>query len=200
MAVTFFENPEGTREEILAATYRALCDHGYSELTISRIGEEFEKSPSLVYHHYESKDELVLECLEFMLEGFEEQMTDDIDEPRARLEEFFEWGLEADIKDDRKRFIVLLVELRSLASRNDAYRRHFTRSDRVFEQYLARVIESGIDGEVFNDCDPDRVATWVLTTLSGVMLRRSTQDHDPAWLKDVRTEIDAYLEARVYRE
>ncbi|MHC3438569.1 TetR/AcrR family transcriptional regulator [Natrialbaceae archaeon A-gly3] len=199
MAVTFFENPEGTREEILAATYRALCDHGYSELTISRIGEEFEKSPSLVYHHYESKDELVLECLEFMLEGFEEQMTDDIDEPRVRLEEFFEWVLEPDVEPERQSFIALLVELRALASREDAYRRHFTRSDRIFEQYLTRVVESGIDGGEFKDCDPERVATWVLTTLSGVMLRRSTQDHDPAWLENVRTEIDSYLEGRVYR-
>ena len=200
VAITYFNEPEGTREEILAATYRALCEHGYADLTISRIGEEFEKSPSLIYHHYESKDELVLECLEFMLDRFEHRATDDVDQPRERLEEFFEWVLEPNVRTERQQFIALLVELRSLASRDEDYRQHFLRSDHVFEQYLSDLIYSGIEQGEFRECDPERVAACIVTTLAGVMLRRSTHDPDSAWLKDVRREVHAYLELRVYHE
>jgi len=200
VSAEFFEDPDGTREQILAATYHTLCEHGYADLTISRIGEEFEKSPSLVYHHYESKDELVLECLEFMIDRFEHRTTDDVDQPRERLEEFFGWLLESNIEVERQQFIALLVELRTLASRDESYRRQFLRSDQVLERYLSNLLNSGIERGEFRECETEQVAAYVLTTLTGVMLRRSTHDIDPAWLEDVRAELEAYLEARVYRE
>lgn len=200
MPAEFFEDPDGTREQILAATYHTLCEHGYADLTISRIGEEFEKSPSLVYHHYESKDELVLECLEFMIDRFEHRTTDDVDQPRERLEGFFGWLLESNVEAERRQFIALLVELRSVANREENYRQHFLRSDQVFEQYISTLLYSGIEQGTFKDCNPEQVAAYIVTTLTGVMLRRSTHDTDPAWLEDVRAELEAYLEARVYRE
>ncbi|WP_144427216.1 TetR/AcrR family transcriptional regulator [Halolamina pelagica] len=82
----FLANPETTRESIMRATYLALCEHGYAGLTIQRIGECFEKSKSLLYHHYDDKDELLLAFLQFMLEEHESSVpeTDD-DGPRERL-------------------------------------------------------------------------------------------------------------------
>ncbi len=195
----FFDQPSGTREEILAATYHALHEHGYADLTIKRIGEVFEKSPSLVYRHYEGKDELVLACLEFMLDGFEQRMTDtDLEDPRRELEAFLAWTFEAEADDDGRRFLATLVELRSQASHDDAYREHFTRSDRVFERHLTSILEAGIERDVFRECDPARVATAIVTTLSGVMFRASTHEEPNAWLEDVRAELEAYLEARVF--
>ena len=38
-----------TQTAIMDATYRALCEHGYSNLTIDKIDAEFEKSKSLLY-------------------------------------------------------------------------------------------------------------------------------------------------------
>ncbi|MEF8774483.1 MAG: helix-turn-helix domain-containing protein, partial [Halobacteriales archaeon] len=56
----FDADAEDTDEALMAATYRALCEHGYADLTIQQIGAEFEKSTSLLYHHYDGKDELLV--------------------------------------------------------------------------------------------------------------------------------------------
>lgn len=191
-----FTDPQDTREQILAATYRTLKNRGYDDLTISAIGEEFEKSPSLVYRHYDSKDDLVLECLAYLLERFERDVTtDSITDPRGRLEDFLDWGLE-DATPDRLAFVAMIVELRSLAVHDEAYRDHFTRSDEVFATYLADVVEAGIESGDFRECDPDQVARTLVTTLSGAMVHHSTTEGD--WLEAVAAELETYVETRLY--
>ena len=201
MPGAFFEDPDDTREEILAATYRTLCEHGYADPTISLIGEEFEKSPSLIYHHYEGKDDLVRACLEFILDRFEDRMTGgEIEDPQAELEAFLAWLLVPAPDDDGDQFLATIVELRSRAIHDAAYREHFTRSDRVLETSLADLLEAGIERDLFRACDPDRVARTIATTLTGVMVRRSSDGGDGAWLDSVRTELEQYLTDRIYAE
>ncbi|MFD1562767.1 TetR/AcrR family transcriptional regulator [Haloarchaeobius amylolyticus] len=200
MTIDVFEEPADTREEILAATYRSLRDHGYAELTIKKIGTELERSPSLIYHHYEDKDALVLACLEYLLEYFEGELSDGkIDDPPARLEEVLEWWLATDADDEWMGFVTAMVELRTQAIRDPAYREHFTRSDRVFADSIAAVIRAGIETGDFQECDPEAVAATIQTTILGTVLRRSSTDGDD-WLDAVRDELGMYLRTRVYDE
>ena len=190
-----FEDPEGSREEILAATYRALHEYGYSDLTIQRIGDQFDKSTSLLYYHYENKDELVLETLEFLLDGFEAQFTtSEITEPREHLETLVERMCNSSAEQAH---LETLLELRARAIHDERYQRHFNRSDRVFEAHLADVIEAGIDSGEFRDVDPDAVATALVMFFNGIVLRRSTDDSD-AWVTRATSEIARYLEDRLY--
>lgn len=192
---TPFESPDGTREEILAATYRALCEHGYSELTVQRIGDEFERSTSLLYYHYENKDDLVLETLEFLLEAFESKFTtEEITAPRDQLETFFEELLDTSREEAH---LEALLELRARATREERYRKHFERSDRFFETYLSELIEAGIEAGEFRDVDPDAVATTLVTFLNGIVLHRSIESSDE-WIEGTETELLTYLEHRLY--
>lgn len=87
MTVTPFPGPSTTREETLAATYRALCKHGYTDPTLAVIGDELKNSKSLVYHHYEGKDDLVPARLEFILDYVERRSNGSgsvADDPRNR--------------------------------------------------------------------------------------------------------------------
>ena len=196
-----FENPASTREEILAAAYRAMCEHGYAELTMQKIGAEFDKSVSLVYHHYDDKDDLVLSCLEYMLGEFKDDVTSGpVEDPTAQLEEFVGWALDPELDPERRRFVTFLTELRAQACHDEAYRRHFTKSDDIFEAHLADVLRAGIDQGEFQECDPRQVAAAVTTLLSGAMHRRSTHDDESAWLSAVESELDGYLQQRVYRD
>lgn len=193
-----FAEPADTREQILAATYRTLCDRGYADLTISAIGEEFEKSPSLVYRHYDSKDDLVLECLQHMLDRFDRQLTDaDLTDPQERLAEVVALD-EDDGPPERQQFFSALVELRSRAVHDEAYREHFTRSDEQFVSHISEIVRAGIDQGVFRECDPEQVAQTLVTTLSGAMVRHATSADDD-WLGDFWAGLEAYLERCVYR-
>jgi len=141
-----FAEPADTRQAILGAAFRALCEHGYADLTIKRIGEEFDKSPSLVYHHYDGKDELLVDLLEFLLDGFEESVSSDAFDltPEERLDAYVAATIDPDsIAGEHGpdgRFMTVIVELRAQAATDDAYRDHFDRSDRVFGSFLERAV------------------------------------------------------------
>ncbi|MDR9381910.1 MAG: TetR/AcrR family transcriptional regulator [Natronomonas sp.] len=193
-----FEDPESTREEILAAAYRTLCEHGYADLTMERIGEEFDKSVSLVYHHYDGKDDLLLACLEFMLENYRA----DTDagppaDPREAMETVCDRLSLVDAPAEAQQFVRALVELRGQAPHNEAYRDYFTRSDRFFEAQIATIIQTGVEQGVFRAVDPERTARMIHTVLSGAFFRYATSVDD-AWLADIREELRAYNERTLY--
>ncbi|QFU82340.1 TetR/AcrR family transcriptional regulator [Natronorubrum aibiense] len=190
-----FVDPETTQDEILIATYRALSKYGYAELTISKIGDEFDKSPSLIYHHYEDKEALIFDCLEFMLEHFEASLVETtIEDPNEALINFLEVGMCLG-PDEPDQLIRTLTQLRARASHNDFYE-HFSRSDRVFQDHLEMIISEGIEEGKFQDCDPEQVATMLFTTLTGILYRRTTSDIEGG-IAPLRTELTHYLESRL---
>ena len=193
-----FGNPSTTREEILAATYRALQTHGYAELTIDRVGEEFEKSTSLIYHHFDDKDDMLLSCLEFMLDRFEDGHGGISINESGAMEEIIKSVLNAESTCEERSFIDSLVELRAQAAHNPEYRAHFDRSDRVLRDRLAAIVRAGINrGTYDQSCDPDAVADTIHTALIGAMVRRATTD-DTEWIDPVAAELRAYLRTQVY--
>jgi len=209
-----FAEPADTRQAILGAAFRALCEHGYADLTIKRIGEEFDKSPSLVYHHYDGKDELLVDLLEFLLDGFEESVAAGAFDltPRERLDAYVAATIDpesiAGEHGPDGRFMTVIVELRAQAATNDAYRDHFDRSDRVFGSFLERAVreaaaaereaaerdaartEGGSEGEA---ASPAEVASTLQTLATGGMLRWATTT-DRGWTGDTRRGIRRYLE------
>ncbi|WP_418284749.1 TetR/AcrR family transcriptional regulator [Halorubrum sp. DTA46] len=214
-----FAEPVDTRQAILGAAFRALCDHGYADLTISRIGEAFDKSPSLVYHHYDGKDELLVDLLGFLLDGFEASVgADEFDlSPRGRIDAYVSATLDPDSAADActpdAEFIRAIVELRAQAASDEAYREHFDHSDRVFGAFLETAVReaaadvAGNDGrgeqtlrgpEDLDPVDPEEVAATLQTLATGGMLRWATTT-DRAWVGPTRAGIDRYVDATLPR-
>jgi AcrR family transcriptional regulator len=191
---SFLESPDGTREEIMRATYLALCEHGYADLTIQRIGEEFPKSKSLIYHHYDGKDQLLRDFLSFMVERFEEGVPfEDAEGPDDHLDAVLDHALVTPLPERRREFTRAMIELRGQAAHDADYREHFTRHDRFFTERVAAIVEAGFEAGVFREVDPDAVATFLVATIHGAMVQRATSDADPA--ATVREGADAYVRA-----
>ena len=189
----FRGEPETTREAIMKATFHALCEHGYADLTIQRIADRFEKSKSLLYHHYDSKDDLLLDFLSFMLEEYERSMPQAWDEGAdAHLDEIFDRVFAEDIPDERREFERAMSELRAQAAHDDRYREHFTRHDTFFRDRLRAVVESGIEAGVFRDVDPEDVASFLHTVIGGELLHRSTADLNLT--SAVREQLRSYVD------
>lgn len=189
---SFLEDPADTREAIMKATYLALCEHGYAGLTIARIAEDFEKSKSLLYHHYESKDELLLDFVSFMIEGFERSVpAPETDAAADRLQRVFEHALGAMAADDSRDFLQALVELRAQAAHDARFREQFTDNDQLVHDRFVEIIESGIESGEFRAVDSDRVASLLLATLSGGINQQATSDIDQT--EAIREELDRYM-------
>lgn len=186
-----------TQAEMLRATYAALRTHGYAALTIQHIGAEFPKSKSLIYQHYDSKDELLVDFLEHMLDRFEARLDAvQPDDPQARLRMLFDQLLATPDPETDEAFIRTLTLLRGQAPANPAFRAHFTAVDAVTHTHIVAILEDGIDAGVFQAVDPDAVATTVLTMLNGALLRWATTDESPD-IVTLRQELDRYLAARL---
>jgi AcrR family transcriptional regulator len=191
----FLAEPGDTREELMGATYRALCAHGYADLTVDRIAAEFSKSKSLIYHHYDGKDDLLLDFLEFSLKHFEaglpfeEAATD----PDDHLRRVLDHVLATSLPEERREFAAAMVELRAQAAHDDRYRDAFATHDRFFRDRFAAIIEAGqADGVYASDVDPEAVATTLVTLVNGSMNRHVTGDGEHA--AAVRETIDDYLD------
>ena len=47
--------PDEPREQVIRATYRALCAHGYANLTMRDIADETDLSKAALHYHYDTK-------------------------------------------------------------------------------------------------------------------------------------------------
>jgi len=178
----------------MRATYLALCEHGYAGLTIQRIGESFEKSKSLLYHHYDDKDELLLAFLQFMLEEHESSVLETVDdEPRQQLDAVIDTVLPPALPPERREFTAAMVELRAQAAHDERYSEQFAEHDRLLRHHFVDVIEDGIEADVFHDVDAERAADFVVTTVTGAMTRRVTGGGDRA-ARTAREALDTYVD------
>ncbi|WP_435333397.1 TetR/AcrR family transcriptional regulator [Haloarchaeobius sp. TZWWS8] len=195
----FADAPEDTRAAIMRATYDALTQHGYANLTIQRIADEFEKSKSLLYHHYDGKDDLLVDFLQFMLEHFEAETTcRDCLTPGERLDALLDRVAPRELDDERHAFTSAMVELRVQASHDEAYREMFTKHDLVLRDRFADILRDGIDAGEFAAVDPEATADFVLAVVNGVRRQRVTRDDDGG-VTTARDQLDAVLVDRLER-
>jgi len=188
---TFFGEVSDTREEILEATYYALCEHGYAGLTISKIGTHFEKSQSLIYHHYDDKDGLLLDLLEYMLEQLERQVPF----PDAAPEEYIDVVVDEMFDETGSQggaFTQAVIELRAQAAHNEEYHELFRRSDDFIRKQLAQIIRTGADRGVFDVDDPKESAALFQTVLIGVQTARLTAD--TGTIAEAKAEFRRYVD------
>lgn len=193
-------DPDGdTRLEILAATYAAIDEHGYAALSIQDIADEFPKSKSLLYHHYDGKDDLLLDFLRFLQNRFETFAdVPDSEDPDEQLGAFLDLFVpreppEASTPaDDVAR---IYVQLRAQAVHDSEYSAVFREGDRRIRERLRTILEAGVvDGTFQSTIDPEHVADFLRYVISGAMIHRTTGDEaTPA----VRDELDDYLDEQV---
>lgn len=186
--------------EIMAAVYRALSKNGYPELTMSQIADEFEKSKSLLYYHYDGKEELLNDFFVYLCERLEatlvEQSTDD---PYEQLLALIDQILPAELDDEQLRFRQAFLEIRSQAPHNRSYHEQIERSDELVLDALTRTIERGIETGRFEPVDPERYAEFVFSTLYGAMQRGVTLE-DRETIERNRTALREQLERSLLRD
>jgi AcrR family transcriptional regulator len=173
---------EETREQIMRATYRALCDHGYASLTMQDIADEGDCSKSLLHYHFDTKEGLLVALLAHLLERFEERVSPADSDPRTQLVELVDGFLFGDDRsvEEHRAFHAALLELRAQAPHNDDFRAQLAENDAKVHATVAAVVERGIERGRFRDVDPERTAAHVLAAVQGARIRWVTLGDDTA--------------------
>jgi AcrR family transcriptional regulator len=183
-------------EDIMGATFRALCDHGYAELTMRDIAEESDRSKAALHYHYDDKEGLMLAFLDHLYERFHDRVggyatgeadrIDDadgsgapnaIDDPDAQLRAFVAAVLSPPHADDRREFRTALLEIKAQAPYQPAFQERIARFDALVTETVTDLVEAGQAAGVYRESvDPAHVAQFVLVTLDGAGARHVIAD------------------------
>jgi AcrR family transcriptional regulator len=192
-------DPENVNEEIMEATYHALSKHGYPNTSISMIADEFEKSRSLLYYHYEDKEDLLEDFLTYLLDQLEADLDEiDTDDPEEHLFEVVDRLLPEAVDDETFRFRRAILEIRSQAPYHETYHDQFERSDELFMTELVDTIERGIEEGQFRAVNSNEVADFIYSAAYGALERGVTLE-DPEVIERNRAQIDDYIESQLLK-
>ena len=123
---------EDSKTEIMEATYKALCKHGYANMTIEKIAEESEKGKSLIYYHFDDKEALILEFLNFMTENLEKEISEIDGQKIQRVEAILDMLLSRE--NDMWEFHKALIDIQGRAQFNENLAEKFQEIDEMIER------------------------------------------------------------------
>jgi len=153
------------------ATYRALCRHGFAEVTMQDIADETDHSKASLHYHYESKEDLFETFLEHLYGEFRATTADPPGEtPAEELVGLVRSVLSTD--DDSTSFTTAFLEIKAQAPYREGFRERLARFDRHTRERVADLVAEGVAaGEFPAETDPEAVASFVTTHLHGTWTR-----------------------------
>jgi AcrR family transcriptional regulator len=161
-----------TRTEIIDATNRALCEHGYADLTMQRIAAESSMTTAAIHYHFDTKEELLNAFLDDLVERFEAKLTCDATDPRERLTAFLDAVFApSEAETDADGFVVAVMELKAQAPYHDLFRDRFLDLDELMREVVAEIVRDGIEAGYFEASDVDELARLVTTLINGAHAR-----------------------------
>jgi AcrR family transcriptional regulator len=174
---------EGARDRILAAAVERIADEGIDGVRIARVAMEAGVSTSLVHYHFETREALLAEALEYSygLAGDVRIGEDEDDDGLAHMIHQllpYPGALERDW--------ILWVELWLRAIRYPELR---PTAKRLYERMREWLVE-GIGGSQADDVDPERVADRLMAVADGYGVRVLIGAMD---IEEARREIWASL-------
>jgi AcrR family transcriptional regulator len=192
--VTTTAAERGARERILAAAVERIASDGIDGVRIARIAMDAGVSTSLVHYHFETRDALLEQALEYSYElagdvrlgpeGDGENL-DTVERLAAMIDQFLPYPgvLERDW--------ILWVELWLRAVRHPEMRPTAARLYARMRDWFAEAITTGVErGELKGDLDPDRIADRILALADGYGVRVLFADME---IEHARSEMWAAL-------
>ncbi|AQL41240.1 TetR family transcriptional regulator [Halorientalis sp. IM1011] len=182
------------KTEIMEATYQALQKHGYDNLTIQDIADEFENSRTLLYYHYDGRDELLVDFLEYVLYEFLGSLPDEKQSARAELETLVEVLLPATLDEEVYRVQLAMFELRVNGPHDRDAREQYLRVDSELKDLLEDIFTRGLEAGEFADIEPAVEAELFLSLLTGTRTRRLTVYDPEESIHELRNAINTQIE------
>jgi len=184
--------PEESKQEIMDATYNALCKHGYADLSIQKIADESDKGKSLIYYHYNDKEDLMLAFLDYMGDHIKQDQIDlEETKPENRLDDFLDMALGIE-EDEQWEFHKAFLEVKAQAPHNSKFAEKFKQIDSLILDNITEILEE-LDVE-----EPDIIADILVSCIEGTVMRKvSTGDRDG--LETLKNSIKGIVEQHIVK-
>ena len=186
--------PDEPREQVIRATYRALCAHGYANLTMRDIADETDLSKAALHYHYDTKRDLLTTFLDTLASWYEGRLDDLAgDTAVERLRALFDECLSCE-DSDYPAFHTAMLEVKAQAPYEERYRTRLAAVDEVLTTRIRDVVAEGVDDGTFRDVDPAATAGLLADVLVGAHTRNVAVGRD---LEETRALLDGYVERQL---
>jgi AcrR family transcriptional regulator len=155
------------RDEILASTAEVVDRVGLAATRVTDVADALSVSPALVFYHFGTKDELIVEAFAYAVERDLGRLdkavargTDPVDQLRRALKSY---GPTGPAKGWR-----IWIDAWALAQREPEIRKVLRRMDDRWCDVLRGIVEAGVADRVFSCPDPDATVARVSAMLDGL--------------------------------
>ncbi|RNJ27126.1 TetR/AcrR family transcriptional regulator [Halosegnis longus] len=161
-----------TQIAIIEATFQAVAETGYADLTIDKVNDRFAKSKPLIYYHYEDREDLVEELLRYAVAKFLKELPDDgeIDSAGETLytliDRIFPEQPSEQVVAGRR----VITELRGAAVAEPVFQDIFAEFDDQIRAIVKTTIARGVLTGEFHRVDAQRVADDFMVLVNGALL------------------------------
>jgi AcrR family transcriptional regulator len=162
---------ETRRRQILEAAEKVFAARGIEKARMDDIVQESGLSKGALYWYFKSKDALITALLDrvFISEMREAEALTDADLPASeKLRRFVGYAVREYKRFDK--LMPLAYEFVALAARSKAVRQSVTGYFHRYTAMLSTIIQQGIRQGEFKPCDPEMVATMLISTYEGLAL------------------------------
>ena len=191
------EERTDARQRILDAAVRRIAQEGIDGVRIARIAMDARVSAALVHYHFDSRDALLAEAIDYSYGHAGDQRTFDpaeADGSAARLKLMIEGCLP--LPGAQRDDWLLWVELWLRAARRPELRDTAANLYARLHTWFAEEIAAGVESGELEANDVDRTTAFVLALLDGYGVRALV--NDPALdLETARREVWDALASRV---
>jgi AcrR family transcriptional regulator len=168
----------GARVRILETACDVIAEHGIEDVRIARIATAAGVSPALVHYHFETRDQLLAEALEHSFELLGDVRTTSADADGWTAAQKLGWMIDQSLPfpgiGDRE--WRLWLELWGRAARQPELRGVAGRLYERYEEWIADVVEEGIDNGEFDAAEPRAVVQRLIAAIDGHGLRGLVDD------------------------
>jgi AcrR family transcriptional regulator len=156
--------------EILEHFYEVMREIGFENASIAKIADRMGVNPSLLIHYFKTKEEMVVEMVDFLLERYETtyltQITE-IEDPKARFEKVLNIVLGEDWIQTSGHHSVFYA-CYYLASRHQLIQERFKLMYNRFREVLEAEAKIWFESGVINTDDAAFVADYLIMLNEGL--------------------------------
>ncbi|MCP4751934.1 MAG: TetR/AcrR family transcriptional regulator [Proteobacteria bacterium] len=181
--------------EILEHFQQVLREEGFEGASIAKIAGKMNVNPSLLIHYFSTKEEMILELVDFIIEKYEKMVlekTRTIDNSGRRLETMLDtiFGLDWISQVDTGAFYACYY----LSFRNAKVKGRMQKMFDRFRHGLTEQIELCLSDGVIEREDSHKIADFIIYLVEGLSFYRNIGGGDRHYL-----EIGEYLKEKVLR-
>ena len=164
---------EVRKEQLIRATMQCIARTGLSGVTMARVTSEAGLSLGIANLHFESKEKLLLETLEYVTSEYNRDQraileSGDYPSLAAKLEALLQFDFSATVTEKNK-MAVWFAFLGEAKSR-PTYQRICSRQDSTSQDLMASLFQAIIDEAAYTDVDAELTAAGYIALVDGLWL------------------------------